>query len=113
MNMNMLPPELLLQIFSYLIPLDLFSLKLSGSRYVTESVRSLPRQPFSIYIQKTVMKDDPRPVMLIAAAIGHETLLRALLERAVHLDLSLKRSTRSFAPWQISGHRKLMQREKV
>src|SRR5438045_649605 len=106
----MLPPELFLQIFSYLNPLDLFSLKLAGSHYITENIRSLPQPPFSEYIEKICMKGDPRPILFIAAAVGHESLLREMLERSIHSDLSLKQPTRSRTPWRIPGYRKLMQK---
>src|SRR5438034_9800981 len=98
----MLPPELLLQIFSYLNPLDLFSLKLAGSRYIADYIRSLPQLPFSKYIEMVGVKDDPKPALFIAAAIGHESLLRALFERAIHSDLPMKQPTRF-------GRRKLVQ----
>jgi ankyrin repeat protein len=112
-DISILSPELLYQVFSYLNTLELFSLKLAGSRYVTENIRSLTKPPFSKYIENIRAIDESRPVMLLAAAAGHETLLRTLVKAAIHSDLSLKR-TRFSTPWQISRHRKLVrEREKA
>ena len=104
MDINILPPELLYQIFSYLNPLELFSLKLAGIRYVTENIRSLTKPPFSKYIEHVRAIDDSRPVMLLAAGAGHETLLRALLEAAIDSDILFKQ-IRFSTPWR---HRKLI-----
>src|SRR5436190_4638509 len=80
--------------FSYLEHLDLYFLKLAGSRYVTENIRSLPRLSFSKYVERIRGEDEPRPTLLIAAAKGHESLLRALLENGIHSDLPLTQSAR-------------------
>jgi ankyrin repeat protein len=70
-------------------------LKLAGSRYITENIRSLPQLTLSKYIETIGVKDDLRPGLFIAAAIGHESLLRALFESAIYHDLSLTQSPES------------------
>jgi ankyrin repeat protein len=88
-EMERLPQELLLQIFSYLGVSGLFPLKLAGSRYITTLINSLPRPSFLNYIRELHSRNPGYHSIQIAATRGHEALLIALFnEQGIYVATS-------------------------
>ncbi|PGH07409.1 hypothetical protein AJ80_07994 [Polytolypa hystricis UAMH7299] len=81
-----LPPEILLHIISFLPLIELYALKLAGSRAILEVCRLFFRLPLRQYAQ-TIERENlprcpqgPRSALGIAAARGQESLITALFQ---------------------------------